>query len=47
MIQSLRDGPFADDEAASGYTDTQAFPVARTVWTYRSIYQVNDARVGV
>jgi hypothetical protein len=26
---------------------TQPFPTAHTVWTYRAIYQVNDARVGV
>ncbi len=30
-----------------GYTDTQPFPAAHTVWTYRAIYLVADARVGV
>jgi len=23
------------------------FPATKTVWTYRGIYQLNDARVGV
>lgn len=30
-----------------GYTDTQPFPAAKTVWTYRAIFQLNDARVGL
>ena len=30
-----------------GYTDPQPFPATRTVWTYRAIYLLNDARVGV
>ena len=30
-----------------GFTDPQPFPAAHTVWTYRAIYQVDDARVGV
>jgi len=34
-------------DTTPGYTDTQPFPAAHTVWTYRAIYQVNDARVGV
>ena len=34
-------------DTTPGYTDTQPFPTARTVWTYRAIYQLNDARVGV
>lgn len=34
-------------DTTPGYTDTQAFPAAKTVWTYRGIYQVNDARVGL
>ena len=34
-------------DTTPGYTDTQPFPAARTVWTYRAIYQLNDARVGV
>jgi hypothetical protein len=38
--------PLTTDNTA-GFTDPQPFPVASTVWTYRAIYQVNDARVGV
>jgi len=34
-------------DTTPGYTDTQAFPAAKTVWTYRAIYQVDAARVGV
>jgi hypothetical protein len=34
-------------DTTPGYTDTQPFPAAKTVWTYRAIYQVDDARVGV
>jgi len=34
-------------DTTPGYTDTQPFPAAKTVWTYRAIYQVADARVGV
>jgi hypothetical protein len=34
-------------DTTPGYTDTQPFPAAKTVWIYRAIYQVNDARVGV
>ena len=34
-------------DTTPGYTDTQPFPTAKTVWTYRAIYQVADARVGV
>jgi hypothetical protein len=34
-------------DTTPGYTDTQPFPAAHTVWTYRAIYQVDDARVGV
>jgi hypothetical protein len=34
-------------DTTPGYTDTQPFPAARTVWTYRAIYQLNDARVGI
>jgi hypothetical protein len=39
-------GPLVMD-TTPGYTDTQPFPDARTVWTYRAIYQLDDARVGV
>ena len=34
-------------DTTPGYTDTQPFPATKIVWTYRSIYQVADARVGV
>jgi len=34
-------------DTTPGYTDTQPFPATKTVWTYRGIYQLNDARVGV
>jgi hypothetical protein len=34
-------------DTTPGYTDTQPFPATSTVWLYRAIYQVNDARVGV
>jgi hypothetical protein len=34
-------------DTTPGYTDTQPFPAARTVWTYRGIFQVDDARVGL
>jgi hypothetical protein len=38
--------PLAMD-TTPGYTDTQPFPAAKTVWTYRGIYLLNDGRVGV
>ena len=34
-------------DTTPGYTDTQAFPAAHTVWTYRAIYRVDDVQVGV
>jgi len=34
-------------DTTPGYTDTQPFPTTRTVWTYRAIFLLNDARVGV
>jgi len=34
-------------DTTPGYTDTQPFPTAPTTWTYRAIYRVNDAQVGV
>jgi hypothetical protein len=34
-------------DTTPGYTDTQPFPAARTVWTYRGIYLVDDSRVGL
>ena len=38
--------PLAFDTTPN-YTDTQPFPGARAVWTYRAIYRVGDAQVGV
>ena len=46
-IQSRKGFVLLTMDTTPGYTDTQPFPAARTVWTYRAIYQVNDARVGV
>ena len=37
----------ANAQNGDGTALTQSFPTARIVWTYRAIYQVNDARVGV
>ena len=34
-------------DTTPGYTDTQPFPAAPTKWTYRAIYRVGDAQVGV
>ena len=34
-------------DTTPGYTDTQPFPAAHTVWIYRAIYCLNDAEVGV
>jgi hypothetical protein len=34
-------------DTTPGYTDTQPFPTARTVWTYRAIYRVGDGQVGL
>ena len=34
-------------DTTPGYTDTQPFPAAKTIWTYRAIYRVDDAQVGV
>jgi hypothetical protein len=38
---------FLTIDTTPGYTDTQPFPAARTVWSYRAIYRVGDAQVGV
>jgi hypothetical protein len=38
---------FLTVDTTPGYTDTQPFPAAKTVWTYRAIYRVNDGQVGV
>jgi len=34
-------------DTTPGYTDTQPFPATPVKWTYRAIYRVNDAHVGV
>jgi hypothetical protein len=34
-------------DPSPGYTDPQPFPAVRTVWTYRGIYQLDTARVGL
>jgi len=34
-------------DTTPGYTDTQPFPAAHTVWTYRAIYHVGESQVGV
>ena len=38
--------PLAFD-TTPGYTDTQPFPAAPAKWTYRAIYRVDDAQVGL
>ena len=34
-------------DTTPGYTDTQPFPATPATWTYRAIYRVGDAQVGV
>ena len=34
-------------DTTPGYTDTQAFPAAPVKWTYKAIYRVGDAQVGL
>lgn len=34
-------------DTTPGYTDSQTFPPAKTVWSYRAIYRVDDGPVGV
>jgi len=34
-------------DTTPGYTDTAPFPAAPAKWTYRAIYRVNDAQVGL
>jgi hypothetical protein len=34
-------------DTTPNYTDTQPFPAAKAIWTYRAIYRVNDAQVGL
>jgi hypothetical protein len=33
-------------DTTPGYTDTQPFPAAPAIWTYRAIYRVDDNQVG-
>jgi hypothetical protein len=33
-------------DTTPNYTDTQAFPVAKAIWTYKAIYRVGDGQVG-
>jgi hypothetical protein len=33
-------------DTTPNYVDTQPFPTAKTVWSYRAIYRGDDARVG-
>ena len=35
------------NDTTPGYTDTHPFPATLTKWTYRGIYRVGDAQVGV
>ncbi len=34
-------------DTTPGYTDTQPFPAAKAIWTYKAIYRVNDAEAGL
>jgi len=34
-------------DTTPGYTDTQTFPAAPAIWTYRAIYRVADDQVGL
>jgi hypothetical protein len=47
VAPALPDGAVPVMDTTPGYTDTQPFPAAKTVWTYRGIYLLNDGRVGV
>lgn len=38
---------FLTFDTTPGYTDTQPFPATPTKWTYRAIYRVGDAQVGL
>ena len=33
-------------DTTPNYTDTQAFPTTKTIWTYKAIYRADDAQVG-
>ena len=34
-------------DTTPNYTDTQAFPSAKAIWTYKAIYRAADAQVGL
>ena len=34
-------------DTTPGYSDTEPFPAAPTKWTYRAIYRIGDANVGI
>jgi hypothetical protein len=34
-------------DTTPNYTDTQSFPAGKSVWTYKAIYRVDDATVGI
>ncbi len=34
-------------DTTPGYTDTQPFPAVSVKWTYKAIYRLNDAQVGL
>jgi hypothetical protein len=33
-------------DTTPNYTDTQRWPTAKTIWTYKVIYRADDAQVG-
>ena len=33
-------------DTTPNYVDTQPFPAAKTVWSYKAIYRADDAQVG-
>ena len=50
MAENLNDGKgfgLLTIDTTPGYTDTQPFPAAKTVWTYRAIYRKDDSQIGV
>jgi hypothetical protein len=34
-------------DTTPNYTDSQAFPATKTIWTYKAIYRADDAQVGL
>jgi hypothetical protein len=45
--RGVRNGAFYCVDTTPGYTDTQPFPAASVKWTYKAIYRLDDAQVGV